>query len=304
MAVLGLLVGSFLNVVVFRLPIMMKQDWRKQCLEFLNLPSQEPDIPGLESFKRPLKSRSMPRFWMRLQDNRIGTRQYSEAFNLFRPRSRCPDCKKLITAFQNIPVISYLFLKGRCSHCRNRISIRYPLIEVTSAVLSGFIAWHFGYSLQAMFAVVLTWSLICLSMIDFDHQLLPDDITMPLLWLGIVCNIFNLFTDIYSSLFGAILGYGILWIIFISFKLLTGKEGMGYGDFKLLAMLGAWLGWEMLPFIVLLSSMLGAVIGISLILTGKVGRNIPIPFGPYLAGAGWIALIWGQEITGFYLKLV
>jgi len=304
MSVLGLLVGSFLNVVIYRLPVMMKQQWREQCHEFLNQPPQGSGLPGIKPFKQPLKSRSMPRFWKGLQDSRTDNGQICETFNLFRPRSRCPNCKKLITAFQNIPVISYLFLKGRCSNCRNRISIRYPLIELVSAILTGFIAWHFGYSLQTMFAVVLTWSLICLSMIDFDHQLLPDDITMPLLWMGIVCNIFSLFTNIYSSLSGAILGYGILWLIFISFKLLTGKEGMGYGDFKLLAMLGAWLGWEMLPFIVLLSSMLGAVIGVSLIFTGKLGRNIPIPFGPYLAVAGWIALVWGREITDFYLKLV
>ncbi len=304
MAVLGLLVGSFLNVVIYRLPIMMEQEWRKQCCEFLNLPSAESMETVSQTNKPLLKSRSMPRFWRRLQEKRRKPEKIHEPFNLVRPRSRCPHCHNLIRAINNIPVISYLLQKGKCKNCNNKISLRYPLIELLTGLLTGYIAWHFGYNLQTLFAVILTWSLICLSMIDFDYQLLPDDITLPLLWLGLACNIFNLFTDIYSSLIGAMLGYGILWIIFISFKLLTGKEGMGYGDFKLLAMLGAWLGWEMLPLIVLLSSMLGSVIGVSLILTGKQGRNKPIPFGPYLAVAGWIALIWGQEITDIYLKLV
>jgi leader peptidase (prepilin peptidase)/N-methyltransferase len=270
---LGLLVGSFLNVVIYRLPVMMQREWKLQCQSLLGLPGDagnQTDVP----------------------------------FNLVRPRSRCPHCHHLISAINNIPLISYLFLKGRCKHCKGRISLRYPLVELLTGVLTGFIAWHFGYTPQAFFAMIFTWSLICLTMIDFDHQLLPDDITLPVLWLGLACNLFNMFTDIYSSLIGAMLGYGILWVIFISFKLLTGKEGMGYGDFKLLAMLGAWLGWEALPLIVLLSSLLGAMVGITLIVTGKQGRNKPIPFGPYLAVAGWIALIWGREITDIYLKLV
>ena len=273
MAVLGLLVGSFINVVIYRLPIMMEREWRSQCQSLFGNPDDLNKCPD-------------------------------EPFNLITPRSSCPHCHSLIKAINNIPVISYLLLKGKCSNCNNKISLRYPFIELLTGLFTGFIAWHFGYNLQTLFAVILTWSLICLSMIDFDHQLLPDDIILPLLWLGLACNIFNLFTDIYSSLIGAMLGYGILWIIFLSFKTLTGKEGMGYGDFKLLAMLGAWLGWEMLPLIVLLSSMLGSVIGVSLILTGKQGRSKPIPFGPYLAVAGWIALIWGQEITDIYLKLI
>jgi leader peptidase (prepilin peptidase)/N-methyltransferase len=273
MFVLGLLVGSFLNVVIYRLPVMMEREWKLQCQSLLGLTSNSGS-------------------------------QADAPFNLVRPRSRCPHCHHLIPAFNNIPVLSYLILRGKCKYCNNRISLRYPFIELLTGVLTGFLAWHFGYTPQAFFAMIFTWSLICLTMIDFDHQLLPDDITLPLLWLGLACNLFNMFTNIYSSLIGAMLGYGILWVIFIGFKLLTGKEGMGYGDFKLLAMLGAWLGWEALPLIVLLSSLLGAVVGITLIVTGKQDRTNPIPFGPYLALAGWIALIWGHEITDIYLKLV
>lgn len=273
MSILGLLVGSFLNVVIYRLPIMMEREWRLQCQSLFGIPGDSNDKP-------------------------------EEQFNLVSPRSRCPHCHELITAIYNIPVISYLFLMGKCRHCKSKISSRYPVIELLTGILTGFVAWHFGYSPQTFFALIFTWSLICLSMIDFDHHLLPDDITLPVMWLGLACNIFNMFASIHSSLIGAIVGYGILWIIFISFKLITGKDGMGYGDFKLLAMLGAWLGWELLPLIILLSSMLGAVVGVTLIITGRQGRDKPIPFGPYLAIAGWIALVWGREITDIYLKFV
>jgi leader peptidase (prepilin peptidase)/N-methyltransferase len=273
MSILGLMVGSFLNVVIYRLPVMMEREWRLQCQSLFGIPGDSNNKPD-------------------------------ELFNLVSPRSRCPHCHNLITAINNIPVISYLFLKGKCKHCNSRISPRYPVVELLTGILTGFVAWHFGYSLQTFFALIFTWSLICLSMIDFDHHLLPDDITLPVLWLGLACNIFNMFTNIHSSLIGAIVGYGILWIIFISFKLLTGKEGMGYGDFKLLALLGAWLGWELLPLIILLSSLLGALIGVTLIIIGRQGRDKPIPFGPYLAIAGWIALIWGRDITDIYLKFV
>ena len=273
MSILGLLVGSFLNVVIYRLPVMMEREWRLQCQSLFGIPGDSNNKPN-------------------------------EPFNLVSPRSRCPHCHKLITAVYNIPVISYLFLMGKCRHCKSKISPRYPVIELLTGILTGFVAWHFGYSPQTFFALIFTWSLICLSMIDFDHHLLPDDITLPVLWLGLACNIFNMFTSTHSSLIGAMVGYGILWIIFISFKLITGKEGMGYGDFKLLAMLGAWLGWELLPLIILLSSMLGAVVGVTLIISGRQGRDKPIPFGPYLAIAGWIALVWGREITDIYLKFV
>lgn len=271
MAILGLVVGSFLNVVIYRLPVMMEREWRAQCKSILEIKD----------------------------DNQSGS---ETPFNLVFPRSRCPHCGNLITALENIPVISYLLLKGKCKNCRHPISPRYPVVELIAGILTAFIAWHFGFETKTFFAVLLTWALICLSFIDLDHQLLPDDIVLPFLWLGIICNMFGLFTDIYSSLLGAIFGYGILWLIFISYKLLTGKEGMGYGDFKLLAMLGAWSGWQMLPLIILLSSMLGAIVGISLIIFTKHGKNIPIPFGPYLTIAGWTGLLWGQEIMQFYLR--
>ena len=266
---LGLIVGSFLNVVIYRLPIMMEQDWRAQCYELLKIK----DKPNNHS---------------------------EEKFNLIKPRSRCPKCGHAISAWENIPVISFIILGGKCKECHQPISRRYPVIEFLTGILTAFTAWHFGYGLQALFAILLTWSLICLSMIDIDRQFLPDDITLPILWLGIICNMFGLFTHIYASLIGAIAGYGILWLVFHIFKIITGKEGMGYGDFKLLALLGAWLGWQMLPYIILASSFIGAIIGISLILFRSHDKNIPIPFGPYLAIAGWSALIWGSDITAVY----
>ncbi len=271
--IIGLVIGSFLNVVILRLPIMMERDWRSQCQSLLGLPADNPDVRN-------------------------------DHVTLILPRSRCPFCLYTIHAIDNIPVISFLLLKGRCRHCKKPISIRYPLIELFSAILSGTVAWHFGYGWTALFALLFTWSMICLAMIDFDHQLLPDSITFPLLWLGILCNLFGLYTDLYSSVIGAMLGYGILWIIFISFKLITGKDGMGYGDFKLLAALGAWMGWQALPLIILLSSMAGAIVGIFLIATGKRDRGNPIPFGPYLAVAGWISLLWGSTLNSFYLDIL
>ena len=225
-------------------------------------------------------------------------------FNLITPRSHCPKCKHQISALENIPVISYLFLKGKCSNCENKISVRYPLIELVSGLSVVIVAYYFGVSIQTLFALFLTWSLIALSMIDFDHQLLPDDITLPLLWLGIIINIFGLFTNLESSVLGAIFGYGTLWSVYIIFKLVTGKEGMGHGDFKLLAVLGAWFGWQALPLIIILSSLVGAVIGISLMIFNSHDRNSAIPFGPYLAIAGWISMLWGPYIMSAYLNAV
>jgi leader peptidase (prepilin peptidase)/N-methyltransferase len=249
---------------------MMEADWHTQCCELLEINNSG------EKSKPP--------------------------FNLVHPRSQCPQCGHNISALENIPVLSYLALKGKCAACHKPISIRYPLIEISSAIFAVMIACYFGFGLQAVFAILLTWALICLTMIDIDQQLLPDDITLPFLWLGMACNLFGLFTDIYSSLIGAMAGYGILWCVYILFKLVTGKEGMGYGDFKLLAMLGAWLGWQMLPVIILVSSFLGAIIGISMIIFRSHDKSIPIPFGPYLAVAGWIALLWGHEITSAYVQ--
>ena len=267
----GLLVGSFLNVVIYRLPVMMEHDWKEQCCELLEIDSPE-----------------------NAQDNK--------KFNLITPRSRCPSCNHQIKAIENIPVLSYLFLKGKCSQCKESISIRYPIIELVSAITITIVAYYFGVSIHSLFAILLTWALITLTMIDFDHQLLPDDITLPFLWLGIGINLFNVFTDINSSVLGAIFGYGILWFVYITFKIVTGKEGMGHGDFKLLAALGAWFGWQALPLIIILSSVVGAAIGISLILFKSHNRNTQIPFGPYLAIAGWVSMLWGTDIMSAYLN--
>ncbi|MDX1573480.1 MAG: A24 family peptidase [Methylophaga sp.] len=265
--ILGLLVGSFLNVVVHRLPKMMHHEWQQQCHELIG--SKPPETVLL---------------------------------TLSKPRSRCPQCGHGISALENIPVISYLLLRGRCRGCQAPISIRYPLIEALTGVLSAVVAWHFGFSWVCLGALLLTWALIALTFIDVDEQLLPDSITLPLLWLGLFFNLFSSFTTIQSAVIGALAGYLSLWLVFHAFRLVTGKEGMGFGDFKLLAALGAWLGWEFLPVIILLSSLVGAVVGISLILLRQHQRSQPIPFGPYLAAAGWLALIWGDVINSSYLR--
>ena len=268
---LGLCVGSFLNVVIHRLPKMMEQEWQAQCAELRG----ETLSPA------------------------------SAALTLSTPRSRCPACGHQISALENIPLISYLLiLKGKCSGCGMSISPRYPIIEAATALLSAYTAWHFGPTLAMAGALLLVWSLIALAAIDLDTQLLPDSITLPLLWLGIAFNLAGAFVDLPTSIIGAMAGYLALWSVYWLFKLTTGKEGMGYGDFKLLAALGAWLGWQMLPTIILLSSVVGAIVGISLIVAARHGRNVPIPFGPYLAAAGVIALYWGPQLTNRYLGLI
>jgi leader peptidase (prepilin peptidase)/N-methyltransferase len=277
---LGLLVGSFLNVVIHRLPKMMEREWIAQCAELndqLNV-AAAPDI-GKTSLT------SIP-------------------YNLQTPRSACPHCGHQISALENIPVLSYLFLRGKCSGCGKAISPRYPIIEALSGILCAYAAWHFGFGLMAVAAIFFIWALIALTFIDFDTQLLPDDITLPLLWLGIIFNLYGTFTTLSNSIIGAIAGYLVLWSVYWLFKLVTGKEGMGYGDFKLLAAIGAWLGWSLLPLVIMLSSVVGAVVGITLIIAARHGRNIPIPFGPYLAGGGLIALFWGEQITQSYLHLL
>jgi len=273
--VLGLLVGSFLNVVIHRLPLMMERAWRTQCQEMLGAPHAATAAGKAE-----------------------------EPFDLVRPRSRCPHCGHAITALENIPVISYLWLRGRCAACGKAISPRYPLIELVTALLSGITAWHFGFGWTAGAALILTWALIALTVIDLDHQLLPDDITLPFLWIGLLLSLFGLLADSTAAIVGAAAGYLSLWSIYILFKWATGKEGMGYGDFKLLAMLGAWLGWQALPVVILLSSVVGAAVGIALILFRGRDKNIPIPFGPYLAAAGWLTLLWGHDITHRYFSLL
>lgn len=264
--IFGLMIGSFLNVVIHRLPIMMEREWQRNCAE---LQGQAP-------------SEETP-------------------YTLSKPRSSCPNCGHMITALENIPVISYLFLRGKCAACKTPISLRYPAIELLTGALSGLIAWKFGYTAQAAGALVFTYALIALTFIDADTQLLPDDITLPLVWLGLFINLSGVFTDLRSAVIGAIAGYLILWSVFWLFKIVTGKEGMGYGDFKLLAAIGAWFGWQLIPAVILLSSVLGSVIGISLILFAKHGRNVAIPFGPYLAIGGIAALFFGAELAKFYL---
>ena len=268
---IGLLVGSFLNVVIHRVPKMMERDWREQCAEL-----------GGEAGGGDVKP--LPKY------------------NLVVPRSACPTCGHRIAALENIPVVSYLALRGRCRGCGAKISVRYPIVEACTALLSGLVAWHFGFGLAALSALVLLWSLIALTCIDADTQLLPDSITLPLLWLGLIVNLNHTFTDIQSAVLGAVFGYLALWTVYWLFKLITKKEGMGYGDFKLLAALGAWLGWQTLPLIILLSSVVGAVVGIILIILARMGRNVPLPFGPYLAMAGFIALLWGDGIMKSYLQ--
>lgn len=267
--VLGLLVGSFLNVVIHRLPIMMEREWRVQAREYLDLPA-EPD---------------------------------SGPFNLFLPHSHCPHCQHQIRAWENIPLVSWLALGGKCSACKAPISKRYILVELWCGLLSAYVAWHFGFSWQAGAALLLTWGLVAMSMIDIDHQLLPDSMVLPLLWLGLIVNGFGLFTTLEDAVWGAAAGYLLLWSVYWLFKLVTGKEGMGYGDFKLLAMLGAWGGWQLLPLTVLLSSLVGAVLGSILLRVKKADSGTPIPFGPYLAVAGWVALLWGEQITASYLQI-
>jgi leader peptidase (prepilin peptidase)/N-methyltransferase len=263
---LGLIIGSFLNVIIYRLPIMMQQEARLQCAELLNVPVS----------------------------------QSNQSFNLIQPRSHCPHCGHQVTMLENIPLVSFIWQRGQCTACHQAISWRYPFIELLSASLAIILAWQFGFTWQLLGALTLTWILLALSMIDFDHQLLPDSLTLPGLWLGLGVNLFNLYTNIEASVIGAIAGYLFLWSVYWVFKLLTGKEGMGYGDFKLLALLGAWLGWQPLPSIVLISSFLGALVGISLIIIRQHDKNVPIPFGPYLAFAGWIYLLWGEKLTQTY----
>ena len=270
--IFGLLVGSFLNVVIYRVPVMLEREWTSQCktlLESGDTCKADADSP---------------------------------AFNLITPNSHCPKCDAPIKAWQNIPVISYLMLGGKCSNCKTSISKRYPIIEFVTGLLSCLVIWHFGFSWQGGTMLLLTWALIALTMIDFDHQLLPDNITLPFLWLGLIANSFGIFCSLPDALWGAVFGYLSLWAVYWLFKLVTGKEGMGYGDFKLLAVLGAWFGWQMLPLIILLSSLVGAIVGIFLLVLKNKGKSAPIPFGPYLAAAGWIAAVWGEQLTQAYLN--
>jgi leader peptidase (prepilin peptidase) / N-methyltransferase len=265
-AVVGLCVGSFLNVVIHRLPKMLEHGWADQCAE----------LRGEDPAERP-------------------------RYNLFTPRSACPHCKHSIGALENIPVVSYLFQRGKCTHCGGPISARYPVVEIAATALAVAAAWRFGPTYQSIAIAGFLWVLLALSVIDIDTQLLPDSLTLPLLWAGLIVNSFGLLVPIQDALWGAVAGYLVLWLVYWAFKLLTGKDGMGYGDFKLLAALGAWLGWQMLPVIILLSSVVGAVIGILMIVLRGRDRTIPIPFGPYLAGAGALAAFFGKTLIAMYL---
>lgn len=263
---LGLVVGSFLNVVIHRLPLQMQASWRRESLDFLGMPPEE-----------------------------------TQPLNLAFPASHCPQCHTPLKPWHNIPVLSYLILRGKCAHCATRISPQYPLVELTAALLATVVLVNPGVTLTAALAIVFTWVLLVLTCIDLRHQLLPDAVTLPLLWLGLLVNTQGVFTDLHSAVVGGAAGYLVLWLVFWAFKLLTGKEGMGYGDFKLLAALGAWLGWQMLPLILLLSTAVGAAVGLAAIALRGRDRHIPMAFGPYLAIAGWIALMWGDAIVTAYL---
>jgi len=265
---LGLIVGSFLNVVILRLPRMMEQEWQRDCAELQDLPVPE-----------------------------------QETLSLSRPASHCPGCKSPIKPWQNIPVVSYLVLRGRCAHCQRSIGLRYPAVELASGALSLAAAVTFGPSASLLTALLFIWVLIALTGIDIDTQLLPDNLTLPLLWLGLAANLFEVWADLPSAVIGAMAGYLSLWSVYWLFKLVTGKEGMGFGDFKLLAALGAWFGWQALPLIILLSSFVGAAIGITFVLVRGQDRNVPIPFGPYLAGAGLLYLFYGESLNTLYLSL-
>ncbi len=262
----GLAIGSFLNVVIYRLPKIMERDWREQCAELHG--ESPPEAPR---------------------------------FNLATPPSACPACGHRIRAIENVPILSYLFLRGKCAACGARISLRYPIVELAAGIAAGFAAWHFGPVWVAPAAMLFLWCMIALALIDFDTQLLPDSITLPLLWAGLLFNMRGTFVDLHSAVIGAAAGYLLLWTVYWGFKLLTGKEGMGFGDFKLLAAIGAWLGWKALPLVVLLSSLVGTVVGVVLIVLARRGREVPMPFGPYLAAAGVIALFWGNDLVNYYL---
>ena len=266
--IFGAIIGSFLNVVILRIPALLEYDWRCQCRELLEQDKNDEERPP----------------------------------GIVISRSKCPKCGHSIRAHENIPLLSYLLLRGKCSACKAKIHFRYPLVEFITAVLFVITIWHFGPNLQGLTALFLTALLISMAGIDIDHQLLPDNMTIPLLWSGILLSFWSIHTDLSSSVIGAIAGYLILWSVYHVFRLLTGKEGMGYGDFKLLAALGAWMGWQMLPLVVLLSSVVGAVVGVILMATGRLKKDKPMPFGPFIAAAGWIALIWGEQIINFYTR--
>ncbi|MCK7595847.1 A24 family peptidase [Microbulbifer sp. CAU 1566] len=272
--VLGLLVGSFLNVVIHRLPIMMEREYQRDFYSYFEKTPSAAD-----------------------------QKQLDETFNLVLPHSHCPKCETIIRPWQNIPIISYLLLRGKCGNCDAPISKRYPMVELVTGILTVIVVWQLGFTWQALAGVFFTWALVALTGIDFDKQLLPDSITLPMLWAGLLINIWGVFAPLQDAVIGAIAGYLALWSVFHIFKLVTGKEGMGAGDFKILAAIGAWFGWQVLPMVILLSAAVGALVGILWTLISGRDKNLPIAFGPYLAGAAWIAMLWGEQIMGWYFRV-
>ncbi|WP_299810580.1 A24 family peptidase [uncultured Shewanella sp.] len=281
--VFAAVIGSFLNVVIHRMPVMMKREWQQECNHYLSEYKKQVFDSNKKLLEAPIDA-------------------FPEKYNLVVPGSACPKCKTNIKAIHNLPILGWLILKGKCAACSNPISARYPIVELLTGALVAFLAWHFGPTLEFALTTLLTFCLIALTGIDLDEMLLPDQITLPLLWLGLIVNLGGTFATTSDALIGAAAGYLSLWSVFWLFKLLTGKEGMGYGDFKLLAVFGAWFGWQVLPLVILLSSLVGAIVGIALILFKKLNHGNPIPFGPYIAAAGWIAMIWGESITNWYLS--
>jgi leader peptidase (prepilin peptidase)/N-methyltransferase len=290
-ALFGLAVGSFLNVLILRLPRIMEQEWREECSELLAL--EQTAQPQEETAERTDSSRTPQQSKNNASTRRLG---------LSRPNSHCPSCGTAIRALDNIPIVSWLRLHGRCRACNAKISVRYPLVEALTALLSVVVVWQLGPTIAALAALLLTWGLVGLAFIDLDTQLLPDSLTLPLLWLGLLLSLGGTFTDPASAILGATAGYLLLWLVFQAFRVTTGKEGMGRGDFKLLAVFGAWLGWQAVPQIIMLSALPGAVVGVALIASGRQQAGQPIPYGPFLAIAGWISLLWGEAITGAYLN--
>ena len=281
--VFAAVIGSFLNVVVHRLPVMMKRDWQQECNHYLAEYKKTVFEQNEKQLNAPID-------------------EFPEKYNLVVPGSACPKCKTNIKPMHNLPIIGWLMLRGKCAACKNPISARYPIVELITGALVAFLAWHFGPTAEFVFSTILTFALVVLTGIDLDEMLLPDQITLPLLWLGLILNLSGTFVSMSDAIVGAAAGYLSLWSVFWAFKLLTGKEGMGYGDFKLLAVFGAWFGWQVLPLVILLSSLVGAIVGITLIAFKKLNQGNPIPFGPYIAAAGWIAMIWGESITQWYLS--
>jgi len=272
--ILGLLIGSFLNVIIHRLPIMMEREYQRDFYSYFE------KTPSADEQK-----------------------QLDETYNLVLPHSHCPKCNTVIRPWENIPVVSYLLLRGKCGHCKAPISKRYPLVELVTGILTAVVVWQLGFTWQALAGVFFTWALVALTGIDFDKQLLPDNITLPLLWAGLLINIWGVFVPLQEAVIGAIVGYLSLWTVFHLFKLITGKEGMGAGDFKILAAIGAWFGWQSVLLVIPLSAAVGALVGITWTLVSGRDKNLPIAFGPYLAGAAWIAMLWGEQIVGWYFRV-